>query len=54
MIAGRTVGENVKQASNLAKMQNPRTIDVLIFKDVNILDVAGPVQAFEVGKKTCV
>ncbi len=31
-------------------MQNPRAIDVLIFDDVNILDVAGPVQAFEVAR----
>lgn len=28
------------------KLQKPRLIDVLIFDDVNILDVGGPVQAF--------
>lgn len=28
-------------------MQNPRAIDVLVFDNVNIVDVAGPVQAFD-------
>lgn len=34
-------------ASNIDTASGPRTIDVLIFDDVNLLDVSGPVQAFD-------
>ncbi|WP_299921691.1 DJ-1/PfpI family protein [uncultured Pelagimonas sp.] len=34
-------------ASNTDKTGKSRTIDVLIFDDVNLLDVSGPVQAFD-------
>ncbi|NNF76640.1 MAG: helix-turn-helix domain-containing protein [Rhizobiales bacterium] len=33
-------------------MQNPRAIDVLVFDNVNIVDVAGPVQAFDDARVT--
>lgn len=32
-------------------MKNPRAIDVFVFDNVNILDVAGPVQAFDDARK---
>ena len=38
---------NVKQVSKLDNFPYGRTIDVLLLDDVNLLDVAGPVQAFE-------
>ncbi|MEO0930701.1 MAG: helix-turn-helix domain-containing protein [Pseudomonadota bacterium] len=34
-------------ASNIDKLQNPRFLDVLLFDGVNLLDVSGPVQAFD-------
>ena len=34
-------------ASNIDKTHKPRSIDVLLFDDVNLLDVSGPVQAFD-------
>lgn len=34
-------------ASIMDKLSNNRSIDVLVFEDVNLLDVAGPVQAFK-------
>ena len=41
---------NVNSASNMDKIPQQRTIGVLIFNGVNILDVAGPVQAFETAR----
>lgn len=38
---------NVKLASKMDKPFLPRTIDVLLFDNVNMLDVSGPVQAFQ-------
>ena len=44
------VVHNVNSASNMDKAPKQRTIGVLIFNGVNILDVAGPVQAFEAAR----
>ena len=41
---------NDNMTSNIDKIPQSRTIDVLLFNGVNILDVAGPVQAFETAR----
>ena len=41
---------NDNMTSNMDKIPQSRTIDVLLFNGVNILDVAGPVQAFETAR----
>lgn len=40
----------VKLVSKMDKSLEPRIIDVLLFEDVNLLDVSGPVQAFKTAR----
>lgn len=42
----------VKQASKMDKSLEFRTVDILLFEDVNLLDVSGPVQAFKTARKS--
>lgn len=50
MLGATPCGAKVKLASNMDTSPRRRCIDVLLFDGVNVLDVTGPVQAFDVAR----